>query len=456
MVTASEFWRPIIRDFQPVGPVQPEEVRRFFVDRHADDPTQSLLQLLKSSLLNNLSRDLSASPTFYKGLLTGHVGSGKSSELMRLGQELADTFFVVGFDAEFTLTLETANHFDVLLGMGVAIHKEAQAARLNPRRKLTDDLLKSMAKLVRKYENRQGFTLNLEQLLKQVATTGINYLVPGGGAAVAATVGATKLALNVNDDFVKLLELPANRAEVIGALNEIITWVEKKAGKPLLMITDGLDKVPVARARLFFAESALLCEPACALIYAAPIEFYHRVAAAQSSSIFDELKMLPIPPVSKRPLKGDDWRSDREAEDAGLAVMRQVVAKRLAAHSQPVDAIITPEALSMLARSSGGVMRELIRYFRNAATFAQMTEKMQIDETTARRAINQQRKEIKLRLTVAHREALQRVLQQGNLSGGQPAVIEIEDELLRYLYLLSYESADDAWFDAHPNVLAAL
>ncbi len=104
MATVQEFWRPIINDFNPVGPVRPEEVTRFFVDRKENDPTRSLVQLWKLSLQNSLGQ-----PKPYKALLTGHVGSGKSSELMRLGQELVNDFFVVWLDAELTLATETAN-----------------------------------------------------------------------------------------------------------------------------------------------------------------------------------------------------------------------------------------------------------------------------------------------------------------------------------------------------------
>lgn len=80
----------------------------------------------------------------------------------------------------------------------------------------------------------------------------------------------------------RTLELPANRQQVIGALKAIITDVQDRCGKPLLVITDGLDKAPPGRARLLFAESRLLTEPACSLIYAAPIELYHRLSAGHA------------------------------------------------------------------------------------------------------------------------------------------------------------------------------
>ncbi|MBI3796777.1 MAG: hypothetical protein HY268_07395 [Deltaproteobacteria bacterium] len=121
MAVAEEFWRPIVNDFNPVGPVRPEDVARFFVDRQEGDPTRSVLRLLERSFLDSIWQPRPP----YKVLVTGHVGSGKSSELMRLGQALAHDFFVVWFDAEATLVTETANHFDVLLAMGLTVHSAA-------------------------------------------------------------------------------------------------------------------------------------------------------------------------------------------------------------------------------------------------------------------------------------------------------------------------------------------
>jgi len=148
LAVAAEFWRPIINDFNPIGPVRPEDVSRFFVDRREDDPTRSPLQLLKLSFQDSIWQPRPP----YKALLTGHVGSGKSSELMRLGQELAREFFVVWFNAEFTLETETANHFDVLLAMGLAVHAAAQKDNLDPDEQLAKEFVQSFAKFVRKFD----------------------------------------------------------------------------------------------------------------------------------------------------------------------------------------------------------------------------------------------------------------------------------------------------------------
>jgi len=242
---------------------------------------------------------------------------------------------------------------------------------------------------------------------------------------------------------------------VIGALNNIIDGVQDKAQKLVLIITDGLDKVSSVRARLLFAESTLLTEPACALVYASPIEFHHRLTAGQAVNIFDEYRMLPNPTVQRRPLTGDNWKLARNPDENGLKVMRKVISKRLTARGKIVDDMISPAALDLLARTSGGVMRELIRYVRNAVEFAQLLGKMQIDEMIAQNVVDQQRQDVSLRLTVDHREALRQVMTQGELSAGQRETVE--DELLRSLHLLSYQDdSGHSWFDAHPNVLPLL
>jgi len=351
--------------------------------------------------------------------------------------------------------------------MGLAVHATAEATRLRPDKRLADDLVKSLAKFVREYEERKGFSLRLDPLLKQVVAIA---LVGGAGvlagpagvvAAGAAAIGAhqvlkaIRLELNVRDELVRSLELPANRQEVMGTLNDIVEDVQNKAEKPLLLITDGLDKVPADRARLLFAESNLLTEPACALVYTAPIEFYHRLVARQATNLFDDYKMLPNLPVYKRPPTGENWQLGRNTDQNSLEVMRKVVAKRLEARGKGVDEIITRDALDLLARTSGGVMRELVRSFRDAAESAQATHVVQIDEKIAQSVIHQHRQAIDLGLDFDHREVLRQVLTQGVLTSGQHETVE--DELLRTVHLLSYQDdSGHAWFDVHPNVLAIL
>jgi hypothetical protein len=450
---ARQFWSPIINDFQPLDSVwrhETDKLGRYYVDRSAGDPTSSTLEILKEGLLASLGR---AKP--YRALLTGHRGSGKSSELMRLGEELAGDYFVVRFDAEMILAPESTNHFDIILGMGIAIFAAAQFDGLKPDRKLAEGLLDSLSKFIRNYEEKKGFKLDLTQLLKQVSVGVIKFgalsTVSPALALTAAAFEATRLELNVGDEQVRTLELPANRVEVIGALNRIIRWVEEKSGKRMLLIVDGLDKVTTGRARLLFADSSLLGDPSCAMVYAAPIVFYHRAEAWQAEQRFDAYEMLPNVPVFQQlPRKSRPFDA-RKVNPGGIAVMRRVVERRLELRGLEVDGVIEADAFSQLAQMSGGVMRQLIQRFNKAATYAKMLGKERIDQELADRSVLDHRKQLKARWNNAYRLALTKVLGQRELTGA-----EAEDEMLTNDYLLSYRNETDVWLDAHPNVLPLL
>jgi hypothetical protein len=423
---ARQFWSPIINDFQPLDSVwrgDASKLERFYVDRSAGDPTLSTLEILKEGLLESLQRQ-----TPYRALLTGHRGSGKSSELMRLRRELGDDYFIARFDAEMILSPENTNHFDIILGMGIAIFAEAQAAKLNPPGKLAYELLDNLSKFVRTYTDKAAFNLDLAQLLK-----------------------ATKLELNVADEHIRTLELPANRAEVVGALNRIIRWVEKKSERQMLLIVDGLDKVSAARARVLFADSSLLGDPLCALVYAAPIVFYHRAEAWQARQRFDAYELLPNVPVCKQLPPKAKPLAERDDNDGGIAVMRQVIERRLQMRGLAFDKVIDADAFLLLARMSGGVMRQLIARFNKAATYAKMLGKERIDRELAEKSVLEHRKELKTRWNRAYRDALNEVLKYRELLGAV-----VEDEMLTNDYLLSYRDERDHWLDAHPNVLPLL
>jgi hypothetical protein len=134
--------------------------------------------------------------------------------------------------------------------------------------------------------------------------------------------------------------------------------------------------------------------------------------------------------------------------------MRRIVARRLEARDETASDIITPGAVDLLALASGGVIRELVSYVRDAATFAQLLEKVRIDEAIAQNVIDQQRSSFATRLTVRHLEVLRQILQRGMLNGGQQQ--SVEDELLHNSYLLSYQENRHVWFDTHPNILSLL
>jgi hypothetical protein len=69
--------------------------------------------------------DLSAAhPAAVKVLFSGHRGSGKSTELMRLAEDLQNEFFVVPFSAR-SLNLADLSYVDIMLACAAALFREA-------------------------------------------------------------------------------------------------------------------------------------------------------------------------------------------------------------------------------------------------------------------------------------------------------------------------------------------
>jgi hypothetical protein len=167
-------------------------------------------------------------------------------------------------------------------------------------------------------------------------------------------VGATSaLDLNVGKKLVRTLEMPLNKIEIIGALQAIIEAIQSAARLPLLILIDGLDKVRPAQAASLFSDTRLLCEPGCALIYAAPIDLCFR--SNRVAQMFNEFPKLPTPPVNKRPPTKDEWRREREENVEGIDLLCRVVARRQELRGLTIAQVIENDALRLLARMSGGI-----------------------------------------------------------------------------------------------------
>ncbi|NEQ85749.1 MAG: hypothetical protein F6K26_38295, partial [Moorea sp. SIO2I5] len=74
------YWKPAYQLFNPEQPLTtPEEIRDFYVQRE-DSPVENLIAIL----------EMEDQPA--KFLLAGHRGSGKTTELRRIEQELAENY----------------------------------------------------------------------------------------------------------------------------------------------------------------------------------------------------------------------------------------------------------------------------------------------------------------------------------------------------------------------------
>ena len=425
-------WKAIYNAFDPQQMAWEPQAERFYVER--DDTPLARLEL-----------ELSNSMLPLKAIVPGHRGAGKSWGLAHLARSLSDQFFIVWLDVERSADIFNVNHVEVLFLMGVAAYQAAAELGLKPDKGRLDELVESLETLVREETEQSSFKINLNQVLSNIATIGLGLTAAGAGPAGAAVAGAAALlnslpfTLGVSGEVVRRLEVKPRITEILRRLNGVLDVVRGRAGRPLLLLVDGLDKIEFAQAREIFAESRVLHTPACHVVYTVPLLLYYSPDLASARQLF---KVYEFPNVHIFP-RG----RPREHLEAGYALMRRVVDTRLRALGLEPRAIITAAALDLLIEMSGGLMRELVSLMNKAVIEAMVQQRPQIDEPIAFEAVYALRRNYAAGLSLPYREELERVHELGRPTGS-----EICDKLLQNLYILSY-SNQELWYAVHPNVL---
>lgn len=102
------------RFLDPLRPLEGEWLDRFYAER---PEAASIHPLVDELLLDDREDD--------KTLLTGHRGSGKTTELARLERALAPSNIIVRMDIEGLLNLGDVDYADLLVVMGLQVFRQA-------------------------------------------------------------------------------------------------------------------------------------------------------------------------------------------------------------------------------------------------------------------------------------------------------------------------------------------
>lgn len=435
--TVRETWKRVLNAFDPRQAPWDKEAAQWYVER-SDRP------------LNRLAERLVSSSFPVKAIVTGHRGSGKSWALAHLARnpQIADQFLVVWLDVERSTDIFNVNHVEVLFLMGLAAFKAAQNLGFQPNRKYLEALVDSLTTLVRQETSNEGFRINLDEVLGAVIAIGLGVAAAGAGPVGAAVAGMGALlkglpiTLGLSSETVRRIEVRPRIAEIVNRLNDLLEEIRRTASRPLLMIVDGLDKIELEQARVVFAESRILQEPACHILYTAPILLYYSPDLASARQLFATYEF----PNVRLFHQGNQEQRDKQ----GYGFLREVVQTRLRKLGLDPDEVVKPEALDELVAMSGGVVRELILMMQEAAAEVLANGLDCVDLAVARRVIYWLRRQYAAGLSLPYLEELRKVHETG-----RPTGTEICDKLLQNLYILSYAN-DDLWYAVHPNVLPLL
>ncbi|MEH1942201.1 MAG: P-loop NTPase fold protein [Nostoc sp.] len=367
-------------------------------------------------------------------LFTGHLGCGKSTELLRLKAELeVQQFHVVYFESTHVLEMADVDVTDILLAIAGQVSQslEAMKIRLKP-----TYFTKLFAEIV--------------DFLQTPIDLGVEAELSVGIAKITAkTKESPQLRRRLRD------YLEPRTANILQSINQELleraTKELKTRGKRgLVVIVDNLDRVairPLPSGRslpeyLFIQRGEQLRKLNCHVVYTIPLaltfsndsaELQHRLGGGVAP------KMLPMIPVRLR---------SGEIFTQGLAMMRQMVLARAFPDILPSDrlGLITEvfdslETLDRLCLISGGHVRDLL-----GLLFDCLREQDPPFERDCVELVIQRQRDYRANAIDPHEwELIFQVVQQQRVRG------DIEyHALLRSLFVFEYRDHQGAWFAVNP------
>ncbi|MEW6495690.1 MAG: P-loop NTPase fold protein [Cyanobacteriota bacterium] len=286
-------------------------------------------------------------------LFTGHIGCGKSTELLKLKAELEqEGFHVVYFESSQDLDMADVDVTDILLSIAGQVSESLEAIKikLNP-----------------------GYFANLFSEIADFLQTPIEFeteaeLSLGIGKITAKTKESPKLRRRLRE------YLEPRTAGILESINKELlgraTTELKRQGKAgLVVIVDNLDRLdmrilPSGRTQpeyLFVDRGEQLRKLNCHLVYTIPLSL---IFSNNCETLRNRLgggippTILPMVPIRRR---------DGSECEEGMALLRQMVMvrafpnqtqeKQLELITQVFD---TPETLDRLCGISGGHVRNLL------------------------------------------------------------------------------------------------
>ncbi|NJK36113.1 MAG: AAA family ATPase [Oscillatoriales cyanobacterium SM2_2_1] len=374
-------------------------------------------------------------------LYTGHRGAGKSTELLRLEEDLlSNGFYVVYFAADLEdidpqdtdyadiLNACARNVFEDLLKKGIA-----KADLLKPLHTWWSEHLPTFEKIV---PGLKDFKLDADLSSIQLPFIKISTAFKKGTP-------------DIRKDLRQILE--GSTPDLIRVLNEFIKGVRANLPEPyddLVVIVDNLDRITYKRyangsefasnyEKIFIGQGEPLTSLDCHVIYTFPLPLVYSSKGANLRDIYDnQIQVLPMVAVRDR---------HEHPLQSGIDKMREVLCRR-AEKVQGVNfnqLFDSEETLNGLCEMSGGYMRGLLQMMQRALL---LSDALPIQAETALRVINEVR------------EDYNRIIQSSewNLLANVAATKEKLDE--RYVNLLlnrcvmEYREGTAAWYDVHPTI----
>jgi len=374
-------------------------------------------------------------PKFLHKLVTGHRGSGKSTELLRLREALQrEDFFTIYLDAENVLDPGDVCYQDVLLAIAQSLGAELEKQGLTVDEKLLRELAGWFQEkvLVTSEESSHCGTVK--------ATIEAGSGLPLIGKLLAKVTGELKSGSSQRNEIRENVD--CNLSHFLALLKNFVLSarlsVKKTGKKGIVILFDGLEKTTYRiklegisnHSDIFIHHADQLKSLDCHIIYTIPIAlaFKAQIADAWPNGYY------LIPMVKLQTKDGQDWPKGREA-------LLHVVQKRLNIETV-IESIETIEDFISL---SGGAVRDLLRLIRIACV-----SRERIGRTDGSKAIAAFLRQEDRLIPEDRKEALEHVAREKRV----PNAADYE-ELLHNRLIHEYQNSE-RWADVHPAIKVLL
>jgi hypothetical protein len=438
-VSRRDAWEQIYRRFDPVEP--------------AKNPAWRVLR--PHSPIDRIIRRLDLPFADPRILLAGTVGTGKSTELLRLREAREDKDFVLLLDLHKQFAsvmndgeaIQRVEAWEVIFLVGLAVLGAAREVLPYPvPAEHVTDLQRAWEQVANATGAPKGAEIDLGKVASGMVAAG-SVLVPLLGLSAPAAIGAAAGAGAVKAIAEGIRRMvPVGRSKstlpdqdeamqtLLGAVNLLVSHVQHNHRRILLLI-DGLDRIrDEERALHLFLRSELLGQVACPTVVCAPFALRSAPSAAAIPR-FDTFVLANEPVLDKaRP----------ERTGAGIRFFEEMY--RLRTEDLDAPGALGPELLSRLAYVSGGRARDFVKLVRGVAERAWTEDVTIATPRIVEEVIDEARRDRERGLDVGHLGVLRAVMDN--------PLRQLPDDararkLLDWGHLLPYPNESE-WYYPHP------
>jgi nucleoside-triphosphatase THEP1 len=385
-------------------------------------------------------------------LFTGHIGCGKSTELLRLQAELEKLdFHVVYFESSEDLEMTDVDIVDVLLAIARRVSQSLDKITLEETNKF-NQLLQGAWRV-----------LNSEVTGAKVKLGGVDVGVTTDKEKLSLAFGIGEITTKIKSDptlRAKLNQyLGPQKINLLEAINRellepAIAKLKQQGKQGLVVIVDNLDRIDnrvkawgrPQQEYLFVDQGEFLTKLNCHLIYTMPLSLKFSNDYGMLTQRFPEdPKVLPMVPVQ--------WPDGRVHED-GMALIKQMVLARAFPDLQSderlgkiTEIFDSTAALDRLCRLSGGHVRDLLRLL-NTWIMEEMA--LPLSRKTLDQVVRARRNEMIMPISDGEWQLLRHVKENKKVSDDQGY-----QKLIRSRFVFEYRDSGESWFDVNPILAEA-